>query len=171
MKSIFMLGMLGIFGGSEKAWALKPGDAAPAVVSHDQDGREVKLADLKGKWVLLYFYPKDDTPGCTKQACSLRDGFAQYKKAGVVVYGISTQDAESHRKFREKYHLPFDLLVDEKGELGKAFDIDKMPIIGMYKRQSVLINPEGKIATKLDDVDPATHSDDILKVVNGAGKH
>ncbi len=167
MKSIFMLGMLGLFGG-EKAWALKPGDAAPSFTSRDQEGREVKLSDLKGKWVLLYFYPKDDTPGCTKQACNLRDGFARYKKSGVAVYGISTQSAESHRKFREKYHLPFDLLVDEEGTLGKAFDIGKMPIVGLYKRQSVLIDPEGRIATKLDDVDPGTHHEDILKIVNGA---
>lgn len=142
------------------------GESAPEFTALDQDGRTVSLSSLKGKWVLLYFYPKDDTPGCTKQACDLRDGFTKFKKANVAVYGVSTQSAKSHQEFRAKHRLPFDLLVDEKGELGKLFGIGRYPVVGLYKRQSILIDPAGKIARRMEDVDPGKHADDILAVVN-----
>ena len=132
------------------------------------DGKPVKLSDLRGKKVVLYFYPKDDTPGCTKQACSLRDEYGAFKKAGVVIYGISRQDAESHKAFKAKYHLPFDLLMDEDGKIGDAFDISTIPLIGYHHRQSVLIDPAGKIARFMADVDPNTHTAEILKTVLGA---
>jgi len=148
--------------------ALEEGSAAPGFEAQNQDGETRKLSDHAGKWVLLYFYPKDDTPGCTKQACRLRDDYKQFKDAGVVIYGISRQGAESHRAFRAKHKLPFDLLVDEKGEIGKLYGIGSIPLVGMYKRQSVLIDPKGKIARFMDSVDPETHAQAILEQIKKA---
>jgi len=151
---------------SSSAFAgIAPGTAAPEVTARNQDDKEIKLADHKGKWILLYFYPKDDTPGCTKQACQLRDENKEFQKAGVQIFGVSKQSAQSHREFKAKYKLPFDLLADEDGKLGDAFDVGSMPIIGIYKRQSVLIGPDFKVKRFMDSVDPATHSKEILKTV------
>src|SRR4051812_23472017 len=93
--------------GGNPAFALEPGQAAPEFSAKNQDGKTIKLSELKGKPVLMYFYPKDDTPGCTKEACSFRDEYAKFKQKGAVILGVSAQDEASHRKFREKYHLPF----------------------------------------------------------------
>ena len=155
---------------SALAASLEEGATAPSFEAPNQDGEVRKLSDHAGKWVLIYFYPKDDTPGCTRQACSLRDGFKQFKDAGVVIYGVSRQGAESHRQFRKKHRLPFDLLVDEEGSIGKAYGIGSMPLIGFYKRQSVLIDPKGKVAKFMDSVDPDTHAQDVLAWVRGALK-
>jgi peroxiredoxin Q/BCP len=144
---------------------IAPGTQAPEIVAKNQDGKEVKLADFKGKWILLYFYPKDDTPGCTKQACQLRDEHKEFQKAGVQIFGVSRQGMKSHQEFKKKYKLPFDLLADEDGKLGEAFDVGSMPIIGIYKRQTVLIGPDFKVKRFMEDVDPATHSREILKTV------
>lgn len=149
------------------ATRLREGAPAPIVSAKNQDGETRKLSDHAGKWVLLFFYPKDDTPGCTKQACSLRDEYKQFTDAGVVIYGVSRQGPESHREFKKKFRLPFDLLADEKGEIGRAFGIGSMPIVGIYKRQSVLIDPKGNISKFLDSVDPATHSQAVLDLVRG----
>ncbi len=163
MISAMLLGVFSVLTGAEAATG-KPaeGEAAPQFVAKDQEGKEVTLAGLNGKWVLLYFYPKDDTPGCTKQACSIRDGFSKFKQAGVVVYGVSTQNAKSHKKFKERYKLPFDLIVDSDSALGNALGIEKYPLVGVYKRQTVLISPEGKVSKRMHDVDPSTHADEIL---------
>ena len=91
---------------------LKEGDDAPDFAVKNQNGEEIKLSDYRGKKVVLYFYPKDDTPGCTKEACSLRDGFEQFKQQGIEILGVSTDDEKSHRKFISKYELPFTLLAD-----------------------------------------------------------
>src|SRR6478672_4717328 len=113
---------------------LPAGSPAPDVAAPNQDGKLVKLSELKGKPVLLYFYPKDDTPGCTKEACSLRDDYSRFQKAGAVILGVSRQDAESHKAFRAKYHLPFDLLTDKDGSFAKAFGAETMPVVGYHKR-------------------------------------
>src|SRR5262245_47093117 len=105
---------------------LAVGSAAPAFATVAHDGREVALAKLKGKFVVLYFYPKDDTPGCTKEACDLRDAWGKLQKAGVMVYGVSTQDNTSHKAFAEKYKLPFPLLPDEKSEIAGKY---KVPVV------------------------------------------
>lgn len=145
--------------------ALAPGTQVPDISAKNQDGKVIKLSDFKGKPVLVYFYPKDDTPGCTKEACSLRDDYARFQKAGAVILGISRQDAASHRAFREKYHLPFDLLVDEDGSVAKALGVDTMPLVGYHKRQSLLIDKDGKVIKFFPDVSPAEHSAEVLKLL------
>jgi peroxiredoxin Q/BCP len=144
---------------------LPTGAQAPDISARNQDGKLIRLSDLKGKPVLIYFYPKDDSPGCTKEACELRDSYAAFQKAGAVILGVSTQDAASHRAFRAKYHLPFDLLVDEDGAVAKAFGVASVPVIGYHQRQSVLLDAQGKVVKFFDKVDPATHSTEVLKLL------
>src|SRR5207344_1049024 len=121
----------------------KAGDKAPLVEGKDQDGKTWKLSDHVGKQVvLLYFYPKDDTPGCTKEACGLRDRMGDLQKEGVAVVGVSRDDAESHKKFRTKYNLNFPLLVDVDGKLTEAFGVE-MEGKPMSRRVSFLIDKKG----------------------------
>jgi len=139
---------------------IKPGDAAPDITFKLQDGKEVKLSSLAGKQVLVYFYPKDDTPGCTVEAQGLRDGWADLQAAGLEVYGVSTQDAESHKAFIEKHKLPFPLVVDTDGSVAKAFHV---PMRGAFaSRQSFLIGKDGKIKQVWLEVDPKEHAATIL---------
>src|SRR4029453_19003670 len=105
---------------------LPVGSPAPTFTAVAHDGQKVDLAKLKGKYVVLYFYPKDDTPGCTKEACDIRDNWTKMQKAGVAVFGVSTQDNTSHKAFAEKYKLPFPLLPDEKGEIAAKY---KVPVV------------------------------------------
>ncbi len=147
---------------------LNIGDKAPAFSAKDQDGNTVKLSDLKGKKVALYFYPKDDTPGCTKQACSIRDGFPKLKKAGITVLGVSTDDKESHQDFIKKYKLPFTLLADTNKKV-----VEKYGVYGeknMYgkkymgvNRNTFLIDENGKIVKIFKKVKVDEHADEILK--------
>lgn len=124
-----------------------------------QDNQSYSLAKFRGQYVLLYFYPKDDTPGCTKEACTIRDQFADFEKLGVVVLGVSADSAESHKKFAEKYHLPFLLLADTNKETIKAYGADGLLFT---KRVSYLIDPQGMIKQIYPDVDPASHAAEIL---------
>ena len=148
--------------------ALTQGEAVPDFSAKNQDGQEIHLSDFRGKPVLLYFYPKDETPGCTKQACTLRDEFAAFKKRGAVVFGISGQDAESHRKFRAHHKLPFDLLVDADGKIAEKLGVGHFPVIGLHKRQSLLIGADGKLIHFYPDVDPAGHAAEVLKDLDAA---
>jgi len=143
---------------------LDPGTAAPDVGALNQDGKTVKLSDFKGSPILLYFYPKDDTPGCTKEACALRDAYTRYQKQGIVILGVSKQDPASHKAFIEKHKLPFQLLADVDGDIAKAFDIKRVPLFGWYKRQSVLLDAGHKVVKFFDDVDPSKHADEVLAV-------
>ncbi len=143
--------------------ALKFNDEAPNFTSTNQDGKMVRLSDYKGRFVLIYFYPKDDTPGCTKQACNFRDGFSQLKECNTVILGASTQDQASHLEFKKKYQLPFDLLVDPDRKLAESFGIGSIPLIGLTKRESVLISPEQKIVKIYSDVNPTTHFQEVLE--------
>ncbi len=146
---------------------LKVGDNAPEFNLPDQDGKMHALKDCVGKWVLLYFYPKDDTPGCTTEACSLRDNFSKLKKFKVQVFGVSTDSIKSHRKFVDKFDLPFTLLSDENKELVKAYDVYKpkkfmgREFMGTM-RDSFLIDTNGKIAKIYEGVKPADHIDEVL---------
>lgn len=143
----------------------KVGDKAPQVEALDQDGKSWKLADVVAKEALiLYFYPKDDTPGCTKEACGLRDRTADLKKLGVSVVGISRDDAESHRKFREKHSLNFPLLVDTDGKLTQAFGA-ATPDGLRSRRVSFLIGRDGKIAHVTDVRDAQVHLDELKTAV------
>lgn len=149
-----------------QALALAPGDA-PEFSAKNQDGKLIRSADLKGHYVLIYFYPKDETPGCTKQACDLRDRYVDIKKLNTVVLGVSRQDAKSHRKFIDKHKLPFDLLVDSDGKVGEALGVGSIPLIGFSRRSSILLGPDGKVLKIYEDVDPKQHVGLVLADLQG----
>ncbi|OKH16438.1 peroxiredoxin [Fischerella thermalis CCMEE 5273] len=138
---------------------LAVGTDAPAFTVKDTNGNTVSLSDFKGKTVVLYFYPKDDTPGCTKQACSFRDAKEQYTSKDIVVLGVSADDEASHQAFTQKYNLNFPLLADTKGELIKAYDVDGG---GYAKRVTYVIDGNGKIIHVDSSVNTSTHASDIL---------
>ncbi|BAU08198.1 peroxiredoxin [Fischerella sp. NIES-3754] len=138
---------------------LAVGTDAPAFTVKDTNGNTVSLSDFKGKTVVLYFYPKDDTPGCTKQACSFRDAKEQYTSKDIVVLGVSADDEASHQAFTQKYNLNFPLLADTKGELIKAYDVDGG---GYAKRVTYVIDGNGKIIHVNSSVNTSTHASDIL---------
>lgn len=145
------------------SFALTPGTSVPEVSAKNQNGKLVKMADQKGKYVLLYFYPKDNTPGCTKEAQELRDVHPSFKKLNAVVFGVSKQDESSHKKFIQEHSLPFDLLVDSDGSFAKSMGVE-MTMMGLFhKRQSLLIGPDGKVIKFYADVQPASHALDVLK--------
>jgi thioredoxin-dependent peroxiredoxin len=146
------------------AAGLEPGTFAPDVSAINQDGKAVKLTDYAGRPMLIFFYPKDDTPGCTKEACALRDSYTRYQKQGIVVLGVSRQSPESHKAFIAKHRLPFDLLSDEDGSFAKAFGVKSIPVFGWLKRQSVLLDAEHKVVKFFDDVDPVKHAEEVLAV-------
>lgn len=142
------------------AAGLAVGDPAPDVTLKLHDGKEVKLGEQKDKLVLVYFYPKDDTPGCTVEAQGIRDAWSKFQEAGIDVYGVSTQDAASHQSFIDKHSLPFPLVVDEDESVAKAF---KVPVSkGFASRQSFLIGKDGKIKAVWPKVNPAEHANAVL---------
>ncbi|MCU0431004.1 MAG: thioredoxin-dependent thiol peroxidase [Cytophagaceae bacterium] len=148
---------------------LKIGDKAPDIVSKDLQGNEVSLASFKGKKIVLYFYPKDDTPTCTKQACNLRDNHQQLLAAGYMVIGISTDTSKSHEKFIKKYQLPFPLIADPTKEINEAYGVwaEKSMYGKTYMgtlRTTFVINEEGYIENIIEKVDSANHSQQILSV-------
>ena len=143
---------------------------APGFVLPDQGGQPRALADFLGQWVVLYFYPKDDTPGCTKEACSFRDGFARFKRAGMVVLGVSADSVKKHAKFVEKYELPFLLLADESKIVVEQYGVwAKKKFMGReymgILRTTFLIDPEGKIAMIYENVKPEEHAEEVLAEV------
>jgi peroxiredoxin Q/BCP len=142
---------------------LKAGDPAPDFALKNHESKIVKLSESKGHPVLIYFYPKDGTPGCTEEACTLRDMFAKYQKLGAVIYGVSTQDEASHKDFRATHKLPFDLLVDPKGEMAKTYGVGFIPKTDLLERKSVLIGPDGRVVKIYETVNPAEHAQEVLK--------
>jgi peroxiredoxin Q/BCP len=143
--------------------ALAVGTVAPNFTTLDDAGNSVSLSDFLGKTVVLYFYPKDDTPGCTKEAQSFRDNFAEYQSKEMVVLGVSQDDQVSHQQFKEKYGLPFQLLVDTDGAITRAYDVDGG---GYSKRVTYIIDSTGKITYVDDKVNTGTHAQDLLGVVS-----
>ena len=146
---------------------LEPGAAAPELRLPDQDGAERSLAALRGQWVLVYFYPRDDTPGCTVEACGLRDAWSDYRRAGIQVLGISADSVRSHRKFADKHRLPFTLLADEEKRVIRAYGAwGKKKFMGRefdgILRQSFLIDPKGRIAKAYPKVKPDAHAAEVL---------
>ncbi|MBO3463810.1 peroxiredoxin [Aetokthonos hydrillicola Thurmond2011] len=139
---------------------LAVGTDAPSFTVKDTNGNAVSLSDFNGKTVVLYFYPKDDTPGCTKQACSFRDSREEYQNKDIVVLGVSADDEASHQAFTQKYNLNFPLLADTNQTLIKAYDVDGG---GYAKRVTYVIDGAGKIAHVDSSVNTATHANDILK--------
>jgi peroxiredoxin Q/BCP len=140
------------------------GTAAPDFKLQDQTGEWHTLQQYKGKWVVLYFYPKDETPGCTTQACELRDNIFAFKKADAVILGVSADDVESHRKFAENHSLPFDILADPNKDAIRKYGVLWSPKEGveLASRQTYLIGPDGKIVKHWAKVDPKGHSDMVL---------
>ncbi|MFM7381785.1 MAG: peroxiredoxin [Microcystaceae cyanobacterium] len=139
--------------------ALAVGTEAPNFTTIDDAGKTVSLSDFVGKTVVLYFYPKDDTPGCTKEAQSFRDNYAEYQGKEMVVLGVSQDDQASHKLFKEKYGLPFQLLVDTDGAITKAYDVDGG---GYSKRVTYIIDGTGKISHVDAAVNTSTHAQDII---------
>jgi peroxiredoxin Q/BCP len=149
------------------------GDKAPPFKAADQDGNSVSLRDFKGQKVVLYFYPKDDTPGCTKEACSFRDGWAKFRRRKVAVLGVSVDDEKSHKKFAEKYSLPFTLLADEDKAIVNAYGVwGEKSLYGRtfmgIRRVTYLIDENGRIAAVWPKVKPDGHADEILAAVGTA---
>jgi peroxiredoxin Q/BCP len=142
---------------------LPVGSPAPEFSATAHDGQKIDLAKLKGQYVALYFYPKDDTPGCTKEACDFRDAWSKLQKAGVTVFGVSTQDNTSHKAFADKHKLPFALIPDDKGELAAKY---KVPVVdGKARRITYLIGKDGKIKHVWPKVTPVGHASEILAQV------
>ncbi|MBK8323259.1 MAG: peroxiredoxin [Betaproteobacteria bacterium] len=152
---------------------LKPGDTAPDFEGLATDGTRVSLKDFRGRKLVMYFYPMDDTPGCTKQACSLRDHNKDIAAKGAAILGVSTQDEASHRKFTEKYKLNFPLLADRDGKVGRAYGTiggggllsAAKALIGMADRVTFVIDEEGRIAHVIDRPDVANHAEEVLALL------
>ena len=146
---------------------LKEGDLAPDFSAMTNGGGKISLAELKGKNVILYFYPKDDTSGCTKEACAFRDGFAEFKKRGAVILGVSPDSVKSHDKFVKKFNLPFTLLSDEDKKIVEAYGVWGMKIFWGRKylgthRVTFLIGPDGRIKKIWPNVKPEEHSAEVM---------
>lgn len=146
------------------------GDRAPEFELPDQDGQLHSLEDYRDQWVVLYFYPKDETPGCTTEACEFRDNIFEFKKINAQILGVSLDDVASHQKFAENHGLPFPLLADTEGKASEAYGV-KTKMFGMTvaKRQTFLIAPDGTIAKHYETVKPADHSMQVLADLKSLG--
>jgi len=147
---------------------LKIGDQAPGFEGRDHEGRPVRLADFRGKKVILYFYPKDDTPGCTAEACNLRDNYTRLREAGYEVIGVSADDEVSHAKFRNKYNLPFILVADPDHSINEKYGVwVKKSMFGKKymgtQRTTFVIDEDGKIAEIIEKIKTGDHAAQILK--------
>ncbi len=140
------------------------GTTAPAFKLQDQTGKWHALSDYKGKWVVLYFYPKDNTPGCTTQACEFRDNIFAYRELGAVILGVSVDDVASHKTFSEEYSLPFPILADSEKKTSTAYGTltKYVGIAELARRDTFIIDPEGRIAKHYMKVDPKGHSEIVL---------
>lgn len=139
------------------------GSPAPEFRLQDQNGDWHALEDFRGQWLAVYFYPKDDTPGCTTEACNFRDNIYQFRAIDAAVVGISVDDVESHQEFATKYKLPFTLLADVGGEVCERYGVLRdYKLTKVASRQSFLVNPEGVIAKHYADVNPDTHTQEVL---------
>ena len=152
---------------------LSPGDPAPDFTATSTDGKRVSLKDYRGKKLVMYFYPMDDTPGCTKQACSLRDHNQEIKAKGAEILGVSTQGEESHQKFTKKFNLNFPLLADTDGAVGRAYGtlgggglVSKLKsAAGMADRVTFIIDENGKVAHVISKPDVANHAAEVLALL------
>ena len=162
IKPIFLLILLLITSSSVLA-NLEVGDKAPNFILNDQNNEAHQLSDYEGRWVILYFYPKDDTPGCTTQACDFRDAVKRIIASRSVVFGLSLDSVESHKRFSDKNNLPFSLLSDEEGVAAKSYDsLNNFMGYKSAKRNTFIIDPEGFLSKIYLSVDPKTHSQMVL---------
>lgn len=140
-----------------------PGSAAPGFRLQDQNGEWHDLEDYRGRWLAIYFYPKDDTPGCTTEACNFRDNIYAFQAIGATVIGISVDDVDSHREFSDKYKLPFTILADEGGTAAEAYGVLRdFKLMKLASRQSFIVDPAGLVARHYAEVDPETHTQQVL---------
>ncbi|MDQ3030913.1 MAG: peroxiredoxin [Myxococcota bacterium] len=146
------------------AGLVTPGTPAPELMIEDQDGRVRQLSDHRGHPVVLYFYPRDATPGCTAEACAFRDAWTRLEGAGAIVLGVSTDDAESHRRFREEHELPFDLLADVDARVAHEYGVPVRD--GMSSRVTFLIDGTGVVHRVFEDVDPALHANEVIAAID-----
>lgn len=175
MKLALLLILLLIVWIGWRAWQTGPapevGSLAPDFKLPDQQGRLHSLSDHAGHWLVLYFYPKDDTPGCTREACSFRDGLPRLETAGAHVVGVSVDSPESHEQFAAKYALPFPLLADTDGHTARQYGaLMDWQIFRLAKRMTFLIGPDGRIHRVFSRVDPNSHADEILAVLAGTAQ-
>ena len=162
INPIFLLVFLLITSSSVLA-NLEVGDKAPNFILNDQNNEAHQLSDYEGRWVILYFYPKDDTPGCTTQACDFRDAVKRIIASRSVVFGLSLDSVESHKRFSDKNNLPFSLLSDEEGVAAKSYDsLNNFMGYKTAKRNTFIINPQGFLSKIYLSVDPKTHSQMVL---------
>ena len=168
--SIMSAAALLFIGASSQAEQVQMGDPAPDFELKDQSGQLHSMEDYRGKWVALYFYPKDDTPGCTTEACEFRDNIFAFKNLNCQILGVSLDDVDSHKEFAEKHKLPFPLLADSEGTTADAYGV-KSKYMGMSvaKRQTFLIDPDGNVAKHYEKVDPDTHSQQLLADLEALG--
>lgn len=151
------------------------GSQAPDFRLQDQNGKWHTLGEQKGKWVVLYFYPKDNTPGCTTQACGFRDNIFAFRNAGAVILGISVDDVQSHEKFAQEHSLPFTILADSTKAVAKTYGVlyKAMGVLEVARRDTFIIDPQGRIAKHYEKVDPKGHSQFVLaelKALKAAAK-
>ena len=162
IKPLFLLVSILITSSSVLA-NLEVGDKAPNFILNDQNNESHQLSDYEGRWVILYFYPKDDTPGCTTQACDFRDAVKRIIASRSVVFGLSLDSVESHKRFSDKNNLPFSLLSDEEGVAAKSYDsLNNFMGYKSAKRNTFIIDPEGFLSKIYLSVDPKTHSQMVL---------
>ena len=144
--------------------AIQIGQLAPDFTLQDQKSQPQTLSKMQGKWVVLYFYPKDETPGCVAEACSFRDNIVAIKAKNTVVWGVSVDNNESHEKFAENHQLPFTLLADPNGKIALKYgSLRNLLVFKIAKRHSFIIDPQGKIAKVYRNVNPKSHVAEILK--------
>jgi len=169
-----LLTLIAVFGAfAARAQApLAIGQPAPKFKLQDQNGQWRTLDEYRGKWLVLYFYPKDQTPGCTTEACEFRDNVFAFRDANAVIVGVSVDNVESHKQFESKYSLPFTLLADSNKEVTRAYGVLKryMGLAELAKRETFLIDPEGKIAKIYRDVEPKGHSQAVLADIKALQK-
>jgi peroxiredoxin Q/BCP len=151
------------------------GSAAPAFTLPDQNGKPVSLASYRGKWVVLYFYPKDGTPGCTTEACEFRDNIFAFRDAGAVILGISVDSVESHKEFASEHRLPFTLLADSEKQVARTYGVlhRMLGVMELARRETFIVDPQGRIARHYREVDPGSHSKQVLadlKTLQGAAR-
>lgn len=158
---LMMVMAMGIFSVN----ALRVGDLAPSFSLPDQDGVMRSLQEYQGKYVVLYFYPKDSTPGCTKQACSLRDNFKSFEENNISVIGINYDTPESHKAFKEKFKLPFTLLSDKERRVAKEYGAKNWFFIPLPCRMTFIIDASGVVRSILNKVDVSTHTQKILEII------
>jgi peroxiredoxin Q/BCP len=145
---------------------VEEGKPAPDFELQSDSGETIKLSELRGKPVVLYFYPKDDTPGCTRQACGIRDAWDRFERAGAEIFGISADDQASHERFKSKYELPFTLLADPEHKLGEPYGVAQEGK-SSYERSTFVIDADGNVARIMRRVDPDRHADEVLAALAG----